>query len=97
MDLPRPVGLNGLPLREGTLLTALVTYLDRPDGAYAALSSACAVVMRGHVEAAQCAAWSERIELGRADWTSAFSGARARITATVHAARLGSGLWEYWF
>jgi hypothetical protein len=62
---------------------------------------------RDHPTAAELARPSETVRYGVGDVVlfdsyrlhqiEAFSGARARITATVHAARVGSGLWEYWF
>lgn len=53
---------------------ALITRLDRSDGARSALASACAVVIERGVSAEQCSRWVEGVYAARNVWTHDFGG-----------------------
>jgi hypothetical protein len=52
----------------------LIFRVDRPDGAFAALASSCAVVVEAHLSAEQCARWVEGVYRARDVWTHDFGG-----------------------
>lgn len=53
---------------------ACIACVDRPEGALAALASACAVVIEGGVSAERCAAWVAGVYAARNVWTHDFGG-----------------------
>jgi hypothetical protein len=52
----------------------LIFRVDRADGAFAALASSCAVVIREYFSKEQCAGWVEGVYRAREVWTHDFGG-----------------------
>jgi hypothetical protein len=63
-----PSATPALPCEE------LIARVDRADGAFAALASSCAVVVREHFSADQCAQWANGVYRARDVWTHDFGG-----------------------
>jgi len=60
--------------RHAAFESGLVCRVDRADGSFAALASACAVIIDQHFSLDECARWVQGVYRGRDVWTADFGG-----------------------